>query len=191
MRILLIDNYDSFTYNLLHLIKKKCDGTDEVNVVFNDQIDSSEARNYDFIIISPGPGVPSEAGNLLNIITELSPYKSILGICLGHQAIAETFGARIYCCDKPLHGAQTNIEIIDNSLLFRGLDKCIQVGRYHSWLVDKNSIPDSLKVTAMDNNGEIMAISHTRYDVHGIQFHPESFMTDKGDQMIQNFLNRR
>jgi anthranilate synthase component 2 len=190
MKILLIDNYDSFSYNLLHLIKKACDITDQVDIVFNDHIDSPGARNYDYIIISPGPGIPSAAGNVLKIIRELAPYKPILGICLGHQAIAETFGATIYCCDKPLHGVRSKIEIRDTSQLFRGLGKCIQAGRYHSWLVDKNTVPDCLKVTAVDCNGEVMALSHTLYDIHGLQFHPESFMTDGGVQIMKNFLIR-
>ena len=190
MKILLIDNYDSFSYNLLHLIKKVCGIADEVDIVFNDHIDSLKARNYDSIIISPGPGIPSAAGNILKIIRKLAPYKPILGICLGHQAIAEAFGATIYCCEKPLHGVQSKIEIRDASLLFRGLEKYIPAGRYHSWLVDKNTVPDCLNVTAVDCKGEVMAVSHTQYDTHGLQFHPESFMTDGGVQIMKNFLMR-
>ena len=190
MKILLIDNYDSFSYNLLHLIKKVCDVTDQVDIVLNDRIDSPKARSYDSIIISPGPGIPSAAGNVLQIIRELAPCKPILGICLGHQAIAEAFGATICCCEKPLHGVRSKIEIRDTSRLFKELGTYIQAGRYHSWLVDKNTVPDCLKVTAVDCKGEVMALSHTLYDIHGLQFHPESFMTEQGARIMKNFLIR-
>ncbi len=188
MRVLLIDNYDSFTFNLLHLIRDVCGISDKVDVVFNDEIDLFRSSKYDSIVISPGPGIPSEAGNIMSIIKELSPFKSILGICLGHQAIAEVFGASIYCCDRPVHGVQTSIDIHDNSTILRGLGNEILAGRYHSWLVCKESIPDDLKVIATDNVGNVMAISHNRYNVHGVQFHPESFMTEQGGLIMKNFL---
>lgn len=190
MRILLIDNYDSFTFNLLHLIRKVCDASDTVEVIPNDQIDVCRAATYDSIFISPGPGVPEEAGNILQIIKKLSPSKPILGICLGHQAIAQAFGATLCCMKHPLHGIQTNIRITDHTCIFRNLgDELPAAGHYHSWLVDNRSFPDVLQITAVDEDGSIMALSHKYYPVHGVQFHPESYMTREGDTIVRNFLN--
>ena len=188
MRVLLIDNYDSFTFNLLHLIRGVCDNADCIDIIPNNKIDVSGAMNYDSVVVSPGPGIPQEAGNILSVIKGISPVKPILGICLGHQAIAEAFGAAIYCSNSPLHGVQTGINIIDKSSVFEGLDDYILAGRYHSWLVNRESVPGSLRVTAVDNGGNVMAISHIRYRVHGIQFHPESFLTEQGSVIMRNFL---
>lgn len=190
MRILLIDNYDSFTFNLLHLIKKVCDVADTIEVIPNDRIDVRRAAAYDSIVISPGPGVPGEAGNILHLIKELSPSKPILGICLGHQAIAEVFGAAICCMKFPLHGIQTKIRITDHSGIFRNLGPELPAaGHYHSWMVSDRMFPGVLRITATDEEGNIMALSHKKYNVHGVQFHPESYMTKGGDVIVRNFLN--
>ena len=188
MKILLIDNYDSFTYNLLHLIKKACGSGCHIDIVLNDKITADQAGLYDYIIISPGPGIPSEAGNIMDIIGCLYMSRPILGICLGHQAIAEAFGARLECCSKPFHGVKSQIDILDHSALFKGFGNKLNVGRYHSWCVDGKSMPECLKVTAVSNDGAIMAISHKLYKVHGVQFHPESFITGSGVEIIRNFL---
>ncbi|MCC8146755.1 MAG: aminodeoxychorismate/anthranilate synthase component II [Bacteroidales bacterium] len=191
MRILLIDNYDSFTFNVLHLIQKVCDASDTVEVVLNDKIDLSQTTTYDSIVISPGPGTPAEAGNIMDIIEKLYTRKPILGICLGHQAIAEALGAKIYCMNRPLHGIQSTLNVLDHSTIFKDTGTNFLVGHYHSWLVDKDSFPDSLKILATDNDGNIMALSHPLYKVYGVQFHPESFMTDYGSQIVNNFLKYR
>ena len=190
MKIFMLDNYDSFTYNLVQYFQilgcdvtaRRCDCT-TVDAVF--------ALRPDAIVLSPGPGRPDSAGILLELIREgLARQMPMLGVCLGHQAIAEAFGATIYCCEKPLHGVRSKIEIRDTSRLFKELGTYIQAGRYHSWLVDKNTVPDCLKVTAVDCKGEVMALSHTLYDIHGLQFHPESFMTEQGARIMKNFLIR-
>ena len=187
-RILLIDNHDSFVYNLFHLVDSACCGSADINVVLNDKIDFTKVRQYDSIIISPGPGVPLEAGDIISLIKEFAPNKSILGICLGHQAIAEAFGGRIYAMEAPLHGVQSNVNILDDKRIFKGLGQVIKCGRYHSWAVDKETLPAQLRITAVDKQGCIMALSHCSYDVHGLQFHPESFLTGYGECMIKNFF---
>ena len=187
--ILFIDNYDSFTYNLVQF----CGSVNpDIKVVRNDEITVDEIKKLapSHIILSPGPGYPKDAGICEEVIKKLAGQFPILGICLGHQAIAEAFGATIYCCEKPLHGVRSKIEIRDTSRLFKELGTYIQAGRYHSWLVDKNTVPDCLKVTAVDCKGEVMALSHTLYDIHGLQFHPESFMTEQGARIMKNFLIR-
>lgn len=188
MKILLVDNYDSFTYNLLHLLKEVCDKNIDTDIVKNDKLDLDKISIYDKIILSPGPGIPSEAGNLIALIKEWGEKKSILGICLGHQAIGEVFGATLLNLDKPLHGICSNIKIIEPNYLFSGLNNYIAVGRYHSWVINKDGLPNCLKVTSVDENNEIMSISHEEYDVHGLQFHPESILTPTGKQIIKNFL---
>ena len=180
MKILLLDNYDSFTYNLLHVVKEL--GATDVEVVRNDQIELDEVDRFDKIILSPGPGIPEEAGLLLPIIKRYAPAKSILGVCLGHQAIGENL-KEVY------HGVQTPVSIIRRDLLFEGLGKEIPVGRYHSWVISREGFPDCLEITAESQEGQIMAIRHKTYDVHGIQFHPESVLTPQGKEMIKNFLN--
>ena len=177
MKILLLDNYDSFTYNLLHAVKEL--GATDVEVVRNDQIDLDEVERFDKIILSPGPGIPEEAGLLLPIIKRYAPTKSILGVCLGHQAIGEAFGARLENLKEVYHGVQTPISILQE----------IPVGRDHSWVVSRESFPECLEITAESQEGQIMALRHKTYDVHGIQFHPESVLTPQGKEIIKNFLN--
>tara|TARA_Y100000385_G_C12998789_1_gene596158 strand:- start:652 stop:1218 length:567 start_codon:yes stop_codon:yes gene_type:complete len=185
-KILVIDNYDSFTYNLVIYLK---DLNCKVTVVRNDKIDISLPLKFDRILISPGPGIPNEAGDLKKIIKKYATTKSILGVCLGHQAIAEVFGGTLINLKKVFHGIamETNI-IVNNEPLFKGLKKKIITGRYHSWVVD-NNIPNLLEVTATDNNGNIMSIRHKKYDVKGVQFHPESILSPDGKQILNNWLN--
>lgn len=186
-RILLVDNYDSFTYNLLHAVKEL--GAADVEVYRNDRIALEKVDEFDKIILSPGPGIPQEAGLLLPIIRRYAPSKCILGVCLGHQAIGEAFGARLENLKEVYHGVQTPVQIIADDALFAGLGNTIEVGRYHSWIVSKEGFPDCLEVTAVSNEGQIMALRHKKYNVHGIQFHPESVLTPQGKTILQNFLN--
>ncbi|MDY5432759.1 aminodeoxychorismate/anthranilate synthase component II [Bacteroides pyogenes] len=186
MKTLLLDNYDSFTYNLLHALKEL--GAKEVEVVRNDRITMEEVERFDRIILSPGPGLPEEAGLLLPVIRRYAPTKSILGVCLGHQAIGEAFGARLSNLKEVCHGMQTPVSITGNDRIFEGLGRELSVGRYHSWVVSREGFPDCLEVTAESEEGLIMALKHKTYDVHGIQFHPESVLTPMGKDMIRNFL---
>ncbi len=186
MKILLLDNYDSFTYNLLHLVKEL--GATDVTVIRNDQIDLDDVEQYDKIILSPGPGIPSEAGLLLPVIKRYAPTKKILGVCLGHQAIGEAFGGQLTNLTEVFHGIQSQIKILDHSVLFKGLNNEILVGRYHSWVVSKEAFPDCLEITAESAEGQIMALRHRTYEVYGIQFHPESVLTPKGKTILENFL---
>lgn len=188
MKILIFDNYDSFTYNLVHLVKEL--GYSDVDVFRNDKINLDEVAAYDKIILSPGPGIPSEAGLLLPLIERYSASKSILGVCLGHQAIGESFGAGLINMQDVYHGIATNAKIVSDDYIFDGLDKEIEIGRYHSWIVGTDNFPESLVVTATDNDGRIMALKHKEFDVHGVQFHPESILTPKGDRILSNFLNK-
>jgi anthranilate synthase component 2 len=187
MKILVFDNYDSFTYNLVHLIKDL--GYKDVDIIRNDKIALSEVSKYDKIILSPGPGVPSEAGLLLPLIKEYAATKSILGVCLGHQAIGESFGAKLRNLEDVYHGVTSNVTISDTDYIFNGMTSEIEVGRYHSWVVDQQDLPDCLSITATDCNNQIMALRHKTYDVHGVQFHPESVLTPEGTTIIRNFLN--
>lgn len=185
-RTVIIDNYDSFTYNLAHLVKEL--GA-EVDVLRNDQFELADLDKYDKIILSPGPGIPSEAGLLLEVIRTYAGKKSILGVCLGHQAIGVAFGAQLKNLSEVFHGVQTPVGQFSSDYIFDGLEDIIQVGRYHSWVVDKIGLPSCLAVTAISNEGYIMALKHKEYDIHGIQFHPESVLTTCGKQIMQNFLN--
>ena len=169
--ILLIDNYDSFTYNLVHLIKSL---GYEVDVRRNDAISIAEADAYDKILLSPGPGIPSEAGLLTEIVRQLAATKSILGVCLGHQAIGEVFGATLINIKEVHHGVASQIEVISDDPLFSGMENAFEAGRYHSWAVSADDFPADLEVTAVDSSGEIMALRHQKYNVKGVQFHPES-----------------
>lgn len=187
MKILIFDNYDSFTYNLVHLVKEL--GFIDVDVHRNDKIALEDIAKYDKIILSPGPGIPSEAGLLLPLIKEYAGKKPILGVCLGHQAIGEAFGAKLSNLEDVYHGVATKIEVIKPDYLFEGLDRELEVGRYHSWIVDKEGLPGCIEVTAVDNNGQIMALRHKEYDIHGVQFHPESVLTPAGEIIVKNFLN--
>lgn len=185
-KILVIDNYDSFTYNLVHYLE---DLGCEVTVKRNDQLSLNEVADYDKIVLSPGPGIPDEAGLLKAIIKEYAPTKSILGVCLGQQAIGEVFGGSIVNLDEVYHGVATNVTIIvDDESMFKGLDETIEVGRYHSWVVDPN-LPDELEATSVDENGQIMSLRHKIYDVKGVQYHPESVLTPHGKQILGNWLN--
>ena len=184
-QILLIDNYDSFTYNLVHLIKSL---GYEVDVFRNDAITIEAAGAYDKILLSPGPGIPSEAGLLLDIVKAFAPTKSILGVCLGHQAIGEVFGANLINLKEVHHGVASQINVTTDELLFKGMEKSFEAGRYHSWAVSPAGFPDTLEVTALDDSGEIMALRHKTYDVRGVQFHPESVLTPQGARIMQNWL---
>jgi len=186
--ILLLDNYDSFTYNLLHVVKEL--GATNIEVFRNDEISLEEVERFDKIILSPGPGIPEEAGLLLPIIRKYAPTKSILGVCLGHQAIGEAFGATLENLTEVYHGVQTPVNILKEDVLFKGLGHEILVGRYHSWVVSREDFPECLEITAESREGQIMALRHRTYNVHGIQFHPESVLTPQGKEIIKNFLNQ-
>lgn len=186
-RILIVDNYDSFTYNLYHLVKEL--GYVNVEVLRNDRLVLDDLDIFEKIILSPGPGIPSEAGLLLDIIRRYAPRKSMLGVCLGHQAIAEVFGAQLLNMKEVFHGVATPIQVVRPHRLFKGLPDTFEVGRYHSWIVSSDGFPSSLEVTAVDAEGSIMALRHREYDVHGIQFHPESVLTPAGARIMDNWLN--
>ncbi len=187
MKILVFDNYDSFTYNLVHLVEKILHL--KIDVYRNDEIPLEKVKEYDKIILSPGPGIPSEAGLLLPLIKEYAASKSILGVCLGHQAIGETFGGTLVNLDTVFHGVATPIKIVNNtSRILQGLEDNIEVGRYHSWIVNRENFPAELEITAEDENGYVMALQHKTYDVQGVQFHPESVLTPCGEQIMRNWL---
>ncbi|MBQ2209375.1 MAG: aminodeoxychorismate/anthranilate synthase component II [Prevotella sp.] len=185
MKIVIIDNYDSFTYNLAHLVKEL--GT-EVTVLRNDQFHLEDLVAFSKIILSPGPGIPSEAGLLLDVIRTYAHSKPILGVCLGHQAIGEVFGAKLENLSEVFHGVATPCHIVAEDPIFSGLDCNIMVGRYHSWVVSRDGLPDCLEVTAESDEGQIMALRHKELNIHGIQFHPESVLTPDGKKMLQNWL---
>ncbi|HEY0057439.1 MAG TPA: aminodeoxychorismate/anthranilate synthase component II [Pedobacter sp.] len=188
MKILVIDNYDSFTFNLVHLLNE-CGHNP--TVWRNDKFDLKEIEAFDKIVLSPGPGIPSEAGLLLDVIKTYASTKSILGVCLGVQAIAEVFGGSLYNLSYPMHGRATAMQVTDKEeKLFDTLPDTFNVGRYHSWAVTNDGLPSDLKVTAKDSDGVIMGLRHLKYDVRGVQFHPESVLTEHGRQMIQNWLNQ-
>jgi anthranilate synthase component 2 len=192
VKILVFDNYDSFTYNLVHLVEKITHT--KVDVYRNDQIPMEKVKEYDKIILSPGPGIPVEAGILLPLIKEYAASKSILGVCLGHQAIGEAFGGKLTNLSSVYHGVATPVNILKHPVhegvngLFNGLPETFEVGRYHSWIVSKEGFPEELEITALDENGFIMALQHKKYDVQGVQFHPESVLTPKGEQLMRNWL---
>lgn len=185
MKTVIIDNYDSFTYNLSHLVKEL--GA-EVTVVRNDRFELSDLEAFDKIILSPGPGIPSEAGLLLEVIRTYAGRKPMLGVCLGHQAIGEAFGAKLENLSDVFHGVATPCHIVAADPVFEGLDRDITIGRYHSWVVSKEALPECLEVTAVSDEGQIMALRHRTMEVHGIQFHPESVLTPEGKTIIKNFI---
>ena len=186
-KILVFDNYDSFTYNLVHYIEEIVGY--KIDVVRNDQIPLDEIEKYDKILLSPGPGVPCDAGILIQVIQKYAATKSIMGVCLGHQAIAEAFGGSISNLSKVYHGVATPIDIIaDSEKLFEGLPKRVDVGRYHSWVVNQEDLPSCFTVTSRDKEGKIMGIHHNEFDVRGVQFHPESILTEHGKKMMENWL---
>lgn len=185
-KVLVIDNYDSFTYNLVHLINEL---GYQAEVWRNDKFALADVAAFHKILLSPGPGIPEEAGLLLEVIKTYAPSKSIMGVCLGQQAIAESFGGSLLNLGRPMHGIATPITVLDeNEQTFKGCPTPIEVGRYHSWVVDPAALPDSLTVTAVDGDGQIMALRHKTYDVCGVQFHPESVLTPSGKQMMKNWL---
>ncbi len=191
MKILVFDNYDSFTYNLVHLVEKIT--YTKVDVYRNDQIALEKVKEYDKIILSPGPGIPEEAGMLLPLIKEYAFSKSILGVCLGHQAIGQAFGGKLINLSTVYHGVATEIQVGSKESgvrrsLFHGLPERIEVGRYHSWIVSDENFPEELEVTARDENNYIMALQHKKYDVQGVQFHPESVLTPMGEDILKNWL---
>jgi anthranilate synthase component II len=191
MKILVFDNYDSFTHNLVYLVEKICKV--EIDVYKNDELPLEKVKAYDKIILSPGPGVPKDAGQLIPLIKEYASTKSILGVCLGHQAIAESFGGKLINLSTVFHGVATTVESLDNvsgNYLFTGLPKTFDVGRYHSWIVSDEGLPFSLEVTARDEHGYIMALQHKTFDVTGVQFHPESVLTPGGETIMKNWLSR-
>lgn len=186
-KVLVFDNYDSFTYNLVQIIERILN--QKVDVVRNDQITLEEVDQYDKIILSPGPGIPEEAGILLDLIKQYAPTKSILGVCLGQQAIAEAFGGSLVNLSEIFHGVATSTELVkDDTKLFKNLSSGFEAGRYHSWAVNREDFPAALEITAVDKDGMIMALQHKTYDVHGVQFHPESILTPEGEVIIRNFL---
>lgn len=187
MRLLILDNYDSFTYNIVHAARQLGFMPE---VYRNDEISLDDVYVYDKVIISPGPGIPDEAGILPSLLERYAGSKSILGICLGEQAIGERFGARLRNLSEVYHGVQSPITItVDDEYIFEGLPKRIDVGRYHSWVVDSVSFPETLEITAVSDDGEIMAIRHKSLDIRGVQFHPESVLTPEGLTILSNWLN--
>lgn len=193
MKILVFDNYDSFTYNLVHLVKKVSNA--EVDVFRNDEIQLEAVKKYDKVILSPGPGIPGEAGLLLPLIKEYAASKPILGVCLGHQAIGEAFGGQLVNLQNVFHGVSTEIKIHGTEFpktvsIFESLPSTISVGRYHSWIISDENFPADLQVTARDENNYIMALQHKSFDVTGVQFHPESVLTPEGDIIMKNWIEK-
>jgi anthranilate synthase component II len=186
MKVLVVDNYDSFVYNIVHLLYEI--GVAEIEVVKNDQLDFSYINQFDKIVLSPGPGIPKNAGMMPQLLKEFASTKSILGICLGHQAIAEHFGTDLINLSEPLHGVASEIEIVKVDYLFENLPKHFKIGHYHSWVVSE-AISDDLEILAKDELGNIMAIKHKKYDVCGLQFHPESILTENGKTILINWIN--
>jgi anthranilate synthase component 2 len=187
-RLLIVDNYDSFTYNLVQIVENH--GNWVFDVIKNDKVQLEEVGSYDKILFSPGPGLPSDAGIMAGIIKSYDKAKSILGVCLGLQAIVESYGGRLINLPTVYHGIRQRIRITDRGeAMFRGVSDFFEVGLYHSWAVDKNSIPACLKITALSADGIVMAISHKHYDIKGVQFHPESYMTLLGPVILKNWLN--
>ena len=186
-QIVVIDNYDSFTYNLVHALSQITGS--KVDVYRNDRLEFSELEKYSHIVLSPGPGIPDEAGRLKEIISSFAPRKRMLGVCLGHQAIAEVFGGKLINIRKVFHGVSTRIRVLDREdYLFRNIPSEFEGGRYHSWIVSDDDLPEVLKITARAEDGEIMAMSHIEYDVKGVQFHPESILTKCGTDLLTNWI---
>lgn len=192
-KLLVLDNYDSFTYNLVHLAREIIG--DEIDVFRNDEIALDQVANYEKILLSPGPGIPEEAGILLELIKTYAPTHSIFGVCLGEQAIGQAFGAKLINLPQVFHGIATEINLfpgltpsIKKNDWFCGMENVLEVGRYHSWVISNDQLPESLEITAKDNHGMIMSVRHKIYDVQGVQFHPESVLTPKGKKMLENWL---
>ncbi len=186
--IVIIDNYDSFTYNLVHLVQEVVSET--ITVLKNDQFNIEDLEAFDYIILSPGPGLPDDAGLLKDVIRKYGVKKNIFGVCLGLQAIGEVFGAKLKNLDIVFHGIKSKIEqTVDSDLIFNGVNHSFEAGRYHSWVIDKDTLPKDLIITAVDADGEIMAIRHQYFNIFAVQFHPESYMTPDGKTMMKNFLS--
>lgn len=194
MKILVFDNYDSFTYNLVHLVEKIIH--QKVEVFRNDKLPLEKVKEYDKIILSPGPGIPEEAGLLLPLIKEYASTKSILGVCLGHQAIGEAFGGTLVNLSTVYHGVATMINVKEDRVkaandIFGNISGPLEVGRYHSWIVDRENFPDDLEITAEDEKGLVMGLKHKKYDVQGVQFHPESVLTPRGEELMRSWLEMK
>ena len=187
-KILVFDNYDSFTYNLVQIIEQIVD--EKVDVYRNDKIPLEDIEKYDKIILSPGPGIPKEAGILLDVIKKYAPTKSIFGVCLGQQAIAEAFGGSLINLSEIYHGVATEATQTKEHKIFNHLPETLEVGRYHSWAVNPDDFPDELEITSVDKNGMIMSLKHKSYDVHAVQYHPESILTPDGKKILENFLKK-
>lgn len=185
MKIIVIDNYDSFTYNLVHYLE---DLDAEVTVYRNDEFELSELEKFDKILLSPGPGIPDEAGLLKKVIQKYAPTKSILGICLGLQAIGEVFGGKLINLEKVYHGVATKVTKVSDDFMFNEIPDEMEVGRYHSWSVSTENFPDVLEITSVDENGQVMSLKHKTYDVRGVQYHPESVLTPYGKKILENWL---
>lgn len=187
IKVLVIDNYDSFTWNLVQILRES--GICEFKVVYNDQLKVEQCEAYSHLLFSPGPGLPSEAGITNDAIKHWSGKKNILGVCLGHQAIAEVFGARLRLLPHPAHGESSIIKVFNNQTgIFKELPEQFPVGRYHSWVVDQDSLPEELEISAVDQSGNIMALRHRNYPVFGVQFHPESILTTHGKQILMSWI---
>jgi anthranilate synthase component 2 len=186
MKILVIDNYDSFTYNLVHALNK-FEGV-SVTVKRNDEVAEGDPDLYDKIVFSPGPGLPEEAGSLLAVIQNYAGKKPMLGVCLGHQAIGQSFGGTLQNMNDVLHGIATPITIVAKSYLFDSIPETFEAGRYHSWIVEKDSLPEILEITSIDKEGRIMSFQHRKFDIQGVQFHPESVLTPLGEKILENWV---
>ena len=187
MKILVLDNYDSFVYNLVHYIKQL--GFTDVDVYRNDKIALSDVEKYDKILLSPGPGIPNESGIMIDLIKKYADSKSIMGVCLGHQAIAEAFGSELENMDEVLHGVGNKMEVVAEDSIYNELPTSFEVGRYHSWQVKKDTLGDAFKITGVDENGNVMSIRHNSLDIVGVQYHPESVLTEHGLKIVENWLN--
>jgi anthranilate synthase component II len=187
MKLLVVDNYDSFVYNLVHMMYNI--GVDDITVIKNDKFQLDDVKLFDKILLSPGPGVPKDAGLMPKVIQQFGATKSILGVCLGHQAIAEAYGCKLKNLNEPLHGIASKINFLEEDYLFENTPSNFQIGHYHSWVVDEKSINSKIKILAKDENENIMSIAHEHYDVRGVQFHPESVLTENGKQIISNWIN--
>jgi anthranilate synthase component 2 len=186
-QILVIDNYDSFTWNLVHLLHVS--GATRVDVVRNDEVAAGQPDEYDKLVFSPGPGIPEEAGMMCDLIRQYAGVKPILGVCLGHQAIGEVFGGKLLNLSQVYHGIATDILIESNDYFFEGIPSGFKAGRYHSWVIDGDKFSPDLRITARDHDGWIMAVAHREYDIRGVQFHPESILTEHAETMMKNWLN--
>ncbi len=186
MKLLVIDNYDSFVYNLVHMIYNL--GVEDITVVKNDKFQLDDVRLFDKILLSPGPGVPKDAGLMPELIKQFGSSKAMLGVCLGHQAIAEAYGCELKNLNEPLHGVSSKINFLQEDYLFENTPGEFNIGHYHSWVVNKNTISKDIKILANDESGNIMSIAHGHYDLRGVQFHPESVLTENGRQLISNWI---